>query len=178
MAFLLKNSNTVRTGGSPGVGQAYVNQYIHVNRPTALLPATSTDILFRVFGGRVLVHLFLGKVTVALDSTDPVLKVSSKALSAASVAVGTAVDVASTATLASLEVGGNVVVLGSGAAILKSNAGAIVSTLGRVEWIAPQGEIYITTGGTNLTGFMQWDIWYQPLDEGAYVLPNGTQTVI
>jgi hypothetical protein len=37
-------------------------------------------------------------------------------------------------------------VLGSGAALVKNNAGAALSTLGRVEWIAPQGEIYLTAG--------------------------------
>lgn len=180
MALLVKNVNVGRTSGpTTGAGQSVLGQYIHVLRPAALVPQTTTDIIFRVYGGKVLVHLLWGEVSgVAISSTDPVLKVSSKALDATSTAVGTAVDVASTVSIASLEIGGNVTVLGSGAALVKNNAGAGIATLGRIPWIAPQGEIYLTAGASSTTGKMQWEIFYQPLTEGAYVVANGTQTVI
>ena len=177
MAFLIKNTKE-RAGSSSQQGQAIVSQWIHVTRPTLLLPATTSQILFRVRGGRVLVQYFLGEVTTVLDATDPVISINSKKLSNASVAIGTAVAVASTTNIASLEVGGTVNILGSGAAVVKNNAGAALSTLGRIPWVAPQGEIYLTTGGTNLTGFMKWDLWYQPLDAGAYVEPIGTVTAV
>lgn len=165
MALLIKNQKQQRAD------QPVLQQWIQATRPALLLPATTTEQLFRVFGGRVLIHMFVGEVTVVLDATDPVVKISSQKLSNAAATVGTAVDIASTANLASLEVGGNVNVLGSGAALIKTNAGGAISTLGRIPWIAPQGQIYLTTGGTNLTGFMKWDCWYQPLDAGAYVAP-------
>lgn len=178
MAFTVKNTNVQRSAGVTGGGQVILQQWTHVTRASGLLPATTTEMLFRVFGGRVLIHYMLGQVTVICDSTDPVLKITSKALSNASVAVGTAVDVASTTTLASKEVGSMFTVLGSGAALIVNNAGAGLSTLGRVTWVAPQGEIYATTGGTNLTGFVKYDLWYQPLDEGAYVVGQPVATAI
>jgi len=178
MAFLVKNSNTIRTAGVAGVGQAFLDQHIHVARPGALLPQTTTEMLFRVRGGRVLVWLMLGEATVVLTATDPILSWNSTALSAASVAVGTTTVIASTVNLASLEVGGRAVIEGDGTAAVKSNAGA--SFLGIVNgwWVAPQGEIYQTSGANNTTGQIKWDLWYQPLDEGAYVEASLAGTAI
>ncbi len=183
MAVLLKNSMSTRVA-SPGsiesTDQAFLYQWIHVNSPARLVPANGgTDILFRVIGGRVLVHLMMAEVTVIMDGTDPVLKYSSQALTVANppVASGTAVDIAATADISSLEVGGQLVVLGSGAAYVKSNAGVALSTLGRCSFVLPAGQVYLTTGGTNATGFLKHDLWYQPLDEGAYVVNNGTATI-
>lgn len=176
MAFLIKNTNTQRTAGPAGVGQAIVDEAIHVKRAGAVLPQTSTHQLFRVRGGKVLVKQMVGTATVVLTATDPVAKISSKALSAASVAIGTAVDVASTVNLASLEVGGMVFVEGDGTALVKSNAGAAFIGTNTGMWIAPEGEIYVTTGANNTTGQIQWDLWYQPLDAGAYVEAITTAT--
>lgn len=178
MALIVKNMNVQRTSGpTAGSGQAVLTQWINVKRPALVVPQSGlTEQLFRVAGGRVLVHLLYGEATVVLTATDPVLKVSSKALDNAAAAVGTAVDVASTVNAASLEVGGSLSVLGSGAALVKNNAGAGIATLGRIPWVAPQGEIYLTAGASNTTGAMKWDIWYQPLDPGAYVYAVPTAT--
>lgn len=173
MAFLLKN--TKPTGNIGGV-EPVVNQRQRVRRATAALPQTTTRQIFRVHGGRVLVHLLMGTVTTVIEGTDPVIKVSSKALDAASVAIGTAVDVASTVDISSLEVGGMVVVEGDGTALVKSNAGAAYAAGGTSGgWVAPQGEIYVTAGASK-TGAIQWEMWYQPLDPGAYVMPVDTAT--
>lgn len=169
MAFLIKNSNTVRTAGQSGVGQAYLRQDIHVNCPARTLPATTTDIIFRVFGGRVLIHRLVGEVTTVCSATATNLKVTGKKLDAASAAVGTAVDVTANAAVTSKEVGSSYTCLGSGAAGIVNNAGAGIATLGLISFVAPQGELYVTTDATN-TGAMKWDLWYQPLDEGAYVV--------
>lgn len=170
MAFVVKNSRP-RSTTSSLAGGSTIEQFILVSRPGLLLPATTTQQLFRVRGGRVLVKSLIGTVTVILDSTDPVAKISSKALSTADVAIGSAVDVASTVNAASLEVGGTLFVEGDGTALVKANAGATFVGSQAGLWIAPAGEIYLTTGGTNLTGFVKWDLWYQPLDAGAYVDP-------
>ncbi len=190
MAFKLHSGTQL--GGStrvPGAGRAYLPAWIHVQRAGKLLPATTTEILFLVGRGRVLVHYMQGLVTVVCDSTNPVAKITSAKLDSdpwqangewaapkGAAVVGTAVDVASTTTMASKEVGSMVNVLGSGAALVVNNAGAGLSTLGRNEWIAPRGEIYLTTGGTNLTGFVQWDIWYTPLENEAFIVPVNTAT--
>jgi hypothetical protein len=177
MAFIVKNAPTSRMGSAAGTGFSYIQQYTHVVRPGQVLPATTTDIIFRVFGGRVLVHRLVGEVTTICSATATNLKVTGKKLDASSAVVGTAVDICANAAVTSKEVGASFTVLGSGAAAIVSNAGAGIATLGLIPFVAPQGELYITTDATN-TGAMKWDIWYQPLDEGAYVVANGVQVAI
>jgi hypothetical protein len=64
---------------------------------------------------------------------------------------------------------------GDGTAGVLSNAGAAYVGPNSGQFIVPQGEIYLTTSATN-TGAMKWDLWYQPLDEGAYVAPVNSAT--
>lgn len=170
MAFIGKNVQ------KPKPGQTVFGR-THVTRAAASLPQTSTDILFRVYNGAVRITLMYGTVTTVIQNSDPVAKVSSKALSTASVAIGTAVDIASTVDINSLEVGGFVVVEGDGTALVKSNAGNAFIGAVTGNWICPQGEIYLTTGASK-TGALKWDLVYEPIDEGAYVLANAVQTVI
>lgn len=170
MAFQLKNQR------ARNAGQPQVTQTIQVSRAAASLPQTSTHQLFQVRGGRVLVRALVGEVTTVIQSTDPVIKVSSKKLNAAmDTAVGTAVDVASTVDISSLEVGGMVFVEGDGTAAVKSNAGAAFIGTNSGQWIAPNGEIYLTTGASK-TGAIKWDLWYEPLDPGASVVPIDVAT--
>lgn len=175
MAFLVKNSPTVRTAGSSGVGQAYLSQFIHVASPARVFPQTTTDQIFRVRGGRVMVHLLIGELTVP-TTTDPQLTLIAARLSNANVVVGTAVNIAATAALTSKEIGASIIALGSAAAFVISNAGVINATLGRIPFILPQGEIYMSTAASQ-AGQIKFDIWYQPLDEGAYVEAVVTPTV-
>lgn len=170
MALLIKD--TKRPQGSTG-RQATIDQQIQVTQATPAgagiaLPATTTGQLFRVRGGRVLVKALIGTVMTATGATATNLKVSSKRLDDANVAVGTAVDVASNVSVASLEAGAMAFVEGDGTAVVTSTAGAAFIGPNSGHWIAPQGEIYVTTSATN-TGTMKWDIFYQPLDPGAIV---------
>lgn len=180
MAFLIKNTPTVRTAGVAGNGQAILSQWVHVVRPSALTNVNATtEMCFRVFGGRVLVHLLSLEVTVLIGAGATTHKWSSKRLDAAGVAVGSAVDLtAASASLANREVGASLVALGSGAAGIISNAGAYIMTLGRNSFIVPQGEIYSTTAGADTTGSVKYDLWYQPLDEGAYVVAQPALTTV
>lgn len=172
MALLIKDQK--RPTGSTGK-QAVVDQWQQATQATSAgagiaLPATTTGQLFRVRGGRVIVKALVGEVTTAIQNQLCNLKVSSKKLDASSSAVGTAVDVTANVDMANREVGGLHFVEGDGTAGVLSNAGAAFIGANSGYWIAPQGEIYITTSATN-TGAMKWDIWYQPLDPGAYVEP-------
>lgn len=170
MALQLKNQPT-RNAGQPQVAQS-----IKVSRAAATLPQTSTHQLFQVRGGRVLVRLLLGEVTTIIQNSDPVIKISSKKLNAAmDTAVGTAVDVASTVAITSDEVGTLYVVEGDGTAIIPSDAGAAFIGSQGGSWIAPNGEIYLTTGASK-TGAIKWDLWYEPLDAGATVVPIDVAT--
>lgn len=172
MAFVAKNVQ------KPGLGRPVLEQWIQVSRDTQTVPQSTTDILFRVYGGRVRVKRLLGEVTTVISGTDPQLSVLSKKLDATPAAVGTAVTIASTASIASLEVGGTVFVEGDTTALLKANAGAVAASGTWQEWIAPQGEIYLNAAASSVTGKMKWDLWYSPLDAGAYVVANAVQAVI
>ena len=167
MAFLLKNTNKQRTAGFGNNGESVISQWIHVARPALSLPQTTTQQLFRVYNGRILVKLLIGEVTTVIEGTDPVLKVSVSSLTNASALQGTAYDIASTLDLSSDEVGTLYAVEGDGTAIISGNqVSASVETFG-MGFVMKQGQIYITTGASK-TGAIKWDLWYQPLDEGAY----------
>jgi hypothetical protein len=135
----------------------------HVSAPAAALPQTNTAHLFTVSVGRILVTLLFGEVTVAIAGTDPVAKITSTP----SVA-GTAVDVASTVDLSSLEVGGLIVVEGDGTALVKNNAGAGLEISGVGMWICPIGTIDLITGASK-AGTVKWELFYFPIDIGATV---------
>lgn len=146
-----------------------VAEFIHVARPAGTLPQTATQNIFQVRGGRVLVRGVLGEVTVILQNSDAVPKVTAAAYDSAGVIVGTAVDVASTVASTSREVGGKFWVEGDGTALVASNAGAAFIGANSGCWICPQGYVQFITGASK-TGSIKWDLWYQPLDEGADVI--------
>lgn len=175
MALLIKNHTTSASASSSTQGSAVLDQEIKVSVPARTIPATTTDQIFRVKGGRVLVKRLLGTVTTVIQTQADNMKVSSKQLDAASAAVGTAVDVAANVDITAREVGGMYFVEGDGTAGVLSNAGAAFVGTNSGQWIAPQGEIYLTTSATN-TGAMKWDLWYQPIDPGAFVEPVLTAT--
>ncbi len=136
---------------------------IHVQKSAATLPQTATQNLFTVAGGRVLVTLLFGEVTTIIQSTDPVAKITSTPT------VGTAVDVGATVDLSSLEVGGFITVEGDGTAMIKGNAGAGMPGTGQGKWICAAGSISLITGASK-TGATKWDLYYVPIDDGAYVV--------
>jgi hypothetical protein len=170
MAFLIKNQQPRQNTSASKQGYATVDQWIQVTQPAVALPATTTGQIFRVKGGRVLVKSLVGEVTTVIQTQADNLKVTSKKLDSASVAVGTAKDIAADVNITALEVGSLYFVEGDGTAGVLSTAGGAYIGPNSGMWIAPQGEIYLTTSATN-TGAMKWDIWYQPLDPGAYVEP-------
>lgn len=165
MAILLKSLHRgTGTTSQPTV----IDQWIQISQPLVALPASTTGQLFRVKGGRIRVRALIGQVTTVIQAQACNVKVSSKALDTASVAIGTAVDVASNLDVNAVEAGGMLFVEGDGTALVKSTAGASLSGTNTGEWVAAQGEIYITTDATN-TGKVKWDLWYLPLDAGAFV---------
>ena len=167
MAFLIK-SHRQQSAGPSNQGTAVISQWIKVSRPALALPASTTEQLFRVYGGRVFVRLLVGEVTTVIEGTDPVLKVSVSSLTDAGVLQGTAYDIASTLDISSDEVGTMYGVEGDGTAI--TSGGQVSASLEAfgTGFVMKQGQIYITTGATK-TGAIKWDLWYQPLDAGAYV---------
>lgn len=168
MAFLIKNVPQRTPASASRGGFAVIEQLIHVRRATATLPATTAQNIFQVFGGRVKVKALIGTVTTILQTQANNTKVSCTAKDSAGATVGTAVDVAANLDTTAIEVGGMIFVEGDGTALVKSTAGAVLIGTNSGEWIAPQGIISYTTAATS-TGSIQWDIWYEPMDEGVYV---------
>lgn len=172
MSFLLKNDKSNRH--EPG--QPILSQWIQVSRPALALPQTTSEQLFRVHAGRVLVKLLLAEVTTVIQSSDPVISVHASRLDSASALVGTADEVASTLDISSDEVGTIYVIEGDTSAIVSTQIAA-QQTANIKDWVMPQGQIYLTTGASK-TGALKWDLWYQPLDSGAFVVAVPTATAI
>jgi len=70
--------------------------------------------------------------------------------------------------ISSLEAGGFIRVDGAGSALVKSNAGAVLSTTLSSGFVVPTGNIAVIATTTK-TGSVKWDLWYFPIDEGATV---------
>lgn len=176
MAFIVKNQKAISSSASK-TGQTVLDQWTQVTCAARTVPATTTDQIFRVRGGRCVVKRLVGEVTTVIQAQADNMKVTSKKLDTASAAVGTAVDICANVDINGKEVGASLLVEGDGTAGVLSNAGAILGAAGADgTFVVPQGEIYITTSATN-TGAMKWDIWYQPLDAGAYIDPVAVATV-
>ena len=167
MAIVLKNQTSQQPVGAGPTADAVISQWIHIARPALALPQTTTQQIFRVYNGRILVKLLLGEVTTVIEGTDPILKVSVSSLTNASALQGTAYDIASTLDLSSDEVGTLYAVEGDGTALISGNqVSGSIEAFG-MGFVMKQGQIYLTTGASK-TGAIKWDLWYQPLDPGAY----------
>lgn len=135
---------------------------LRVDKAAATLPATTTQTIFTVAGGRVAVVLLLGEVTTVIQAQVNNLKVTSAPTT------GTAVDLASNLDVNGKEAGTLLLVEGDGTALVGANAGAALSGVGQPFFIVPIGVIRIETSATN-TGATKWTIRYFPLEEGAVV---------
>ena len=151
----------------------YTNQYRDVftsigmgfraSKASATVPQGTTQDIFTVTGGRVLVSLLLGEATTIFGAVANDISVQSNPTT------GTTYIIASAIEGNALEAGGLMVVEGDGTALMitgKAGAGPIISGTGR--WICPVGTIEFKCVGST-TGASKWDIWYFPLDEGASV---------
>lgn len=135
---------------------------IPFDKASATLPATTTQTIFTVNVGRVLVTLLFGEVTTIIQAQANNLKVTSAPTT------GTAVDLASVLDVNGKEAGTLLLVEGDGTALVGANAGAALSAVGTPAMIIPVGVIRIDTSATN-TGATKWHIRYLPIDIGAYV---------
>lgn len=157
MSLVIKDQRNVPQG------LPVVRSLVHLSRATATPPATAAAALFNVAGGRILVHLLLGEVTTAIQNQLCNLKVT------VNPTTGTSGDVASNLDIANDEIGTFYFPEGDGTALVGVNAGTGWGAIGAFNtFIVPVGSIDIETSATN-TGSIKWDLWYEPLDSGAYV---------
>jgi len=134
-----------------------------VEKASATLPATSTQNLFTIAGGRVMVTALIGEVTTVVQAQANNLKVTSVPTT------GSAVDIASNLDINGFEAGALLVVEGDGTALIGTSAGAgFAPALNALPFILPIGTLRIATSATN-TGASKWKLFYQPLDVGASV---------
>lgn len=134
-----------------------------VEKSSATLPATTTQNIFTVSGGEVLVTLLYGKVSTVIQTQACNLKVTSAPTT------GTAVDLAADLNVSADEAGCIYRVEGDGTALVGANAGAGLSAVGLSPMIVPAGSIRIETSATN-TGATGWVLFYKPLVSGARVV--------
>lgn len=134
-----------------------------VDRATDTLPTTAAESIFTVSGGRVLVTLLFGEVTVAIENQTCNLKVT------VNPTTGTSGDVASNLDIDNDEAGTFYLVEGDSSALVGVSAGGSFFAAGTpAPIIVPVGTIDIETGATN-TGEIKWTVYYLPLDEGAAI---------
>ena len=138
---------------------------IHVSKAAASLPQGTTQDIFLVSGGDVLVTLLYGKVGTILGAVANNLSVNSNPT-----ASGTTYIIASAVEGNALEANSFLVVEGDGTALVitgKAGGGPIIS--GNGYWICPTGAITFECVGST-TGTTAWELFYVPLTDGATVV--------
>jgi len=141
---------------------ASVQQGFRVDKTTATLPATTTQNIFTISGGRVAVGLLFGEVTTVVQAQACNLKVTHVAT------LGGNVDLASNLDINAFAAGRLFLVEGDGTALV-SNGGSLLSAIGAASMILSAGTIRIETSATN-TGATKWSLYYVPLDIGAAIV--------
>jgi hypothetical protein len=135
--------------------QNVVDQWIVASKASATLPATTTQNLFTISGGRVLVKGLIGEVTTVVQAQACNLKVSVDPSGG-----GTTYDVAANLDINADEAGTLYSVEGDGTALLGASAGAVTTAIGN-GFVCNPGTVLITTSATN-TGATKWDLYYVP----------------
>lgn len=132
-----------------------------VNKASATLPATTTQNLFVVTGGRILLTSIVGEVTTVIQTQANNTKLT------AAPTVGTAVDLCAVLDITADEVGCLYGITGIFAdALVGANAGATIAQQRPI--VVPVGVIRLSCAATN-TGATKWRMTYMPLDDGAAV---------
>lgn len=144
---------------------------IRVQKAAAILPASTTQALFTISGGRVVVTALIGEVTTVFDGTVNSLSVE------ADPTVGAAADLAAATVCTSDAAGTLYTVHGIQAALLgtQKEGGTEVPTHAVAKtpvgggFVVPAGVIQLKTTATDTTGATKWTLAYVPLDDGASV---------
>jgi hypothetical protein len=142
----------------PGKALLLANYGTTVFRATATIPATTTQTLFTVTGGRIIVTNLTGLVTTVIGAVATNLLVNY--LNTAS---GTNSNLSTNVAITSAPVGSQYSV----SSLAGAGTVGIAVAQGN-EFIVSAGSIRATTDATT-TGSMSWVISYIPLDTGAYV---------
>lgn len=133
-----------------------------VSKASTAYTSTIAQTLFTITGGRVWVKLFMATVTTIHGATTLNIK------TATAPTAGTAVALSTDTDTNALEAGATLYVPGTGGATIKANGGVVLAGTAPAGFIASTGTITFTPSATT-TGATTWDLWYIPIDDGAYV---------
>lgn len=144
-----------------------------VTKAASALPLNTTQNLFSVSGGNVMVNGLVGQVVTALGSTSQTITLgyintSSPGGTSAS-CLGTAGTVSSLAATGLIVANPGGAVSAYPATTVGPNTGVGGSTNLKAPYVLGPGTIYNTTNANNATGTVQWYCLYTPLDNGASV---------
>lgn len=129
-----------------------------VERAAATLPATATQTIFNVTGGRVLLTTLTGESVVATGATANTIAVNLVgSINGLTAGLVTATDFTSKSVGTEFAFSALAAAATVGAAFNQNN-----------ETVLTPGAIQITTSATN-TGTVKWTLMYIPLDDGATV---------
>lgn len=145
------------------IDAAGVQWGIHVSKASATVPQSTTQNIFVVSGGKVLIRALVGEVTTEIGAgTTPDLQVQHDPTT------GTTIDVATDVVIASDEVGTLYYVEGDGTALIPISSGYAQAAAGQ-GFILPPGTLQIVTSEST-AGATKWDLWFLPLEDGAAVV--------
>lgn len=151
----------IQAGNSDPQAFTSVIAGFRVDKTSATLPASTTQDLFVISGGRVLMTGILGEVTTVVQTQANNTKLT------AAPTTGTAVDLCAVLNISAKEAGTLFGITGTFAtAMVGANAGATVFPSTAV--VLPVGKVRLDCAATN-TGATKWTMWYVPLDDGATV---------
>ena len=137
---------------------------VKVQKASTAYTATIAQNLFTIVGGKVLVTMLMADVTTVHGSTTLNIKTQTAPTTGTAVALSTDTDTNA------LEAGGTLYVEGDGTATVKANGGVVLSSATQSGFIVSPGAISFTPSATT-TGATLWQLWYIPIDDGAYVTP-------
>lgn len=129
-------------------------------RPTDTLPQTTTEALFTIYSGRIIVQQIVGEVTTAIQNQANNTKLT------LDVGTGTDVDLCAVLNIANDEVGTLYGISGIFADAMLG-AGQALQAQTR-PFILKPGDIDLNCAASN-TGSVKWTLFWAPLDAGAYV---------
>jgi len=145
---------------------ADVNFGIRVDRAGKALAAGTAN-LFTITGGRVLLVGLLGEVSSALDATATTIQIASLRTDVTT-PTATVLCIASAAQ-GSATVSVMYTLPAAVGSALTTSTGTSAAIMNAVRYVIPVGALQIiTTGGAN-AGLVKWSVWYQQIDDGAYM---------
>ena len=140
---------------------------IRVDKTTSALPTiATTDNLFTIAGGLVLMRAIVGEITVVIETQANAAKLQ---------ALPTPTTAGDTDLCAALDIGAVPCDVGCLLSITGTPGDAmLVVDKGSCETMLPkgvvlqEGHVALHCAATN-TGEIKWSMWYIPIDKGAYV---------